>query len=550
MRLLRFNGQKIDIDGKTAIGITYQSYDITDIGKRKTTLSNSFTIPGTDNNRKITGYADDPQTTDLSIYDKFICDYWVDNEQLITNANIQIKEISGGRLKIFVHEKDEFWDEIKDYSYQTFVDDYLEWLRIEKGIPASTSEGTTYFTGNFSQFMAGYTSSTENLIFPYYFGNLFRYEPGGEGTGFLETEDVLYISAPSAKGGHFCSFVKTIFEFIEFKFSVDFGTSSGVIWDDQFVSKALIPIRDLIVINISIQTQWAFLNSSSIGTPFTPYEDSVVERIDKSIYDLVMAFFQTFNITIDESYVNDILTISMRRFDDIKNGAEVIDFSDNIDMSKGKVKFIPSVKGFNQINKIRYGTVFPGGDKDQGAKTIVCNNKNLELNKTLFSIDSYFADVIVNANNESVIDLSTEESLETFVFLVTSGITINYIGIKIADVHTTAFQLQIAAIYGIDGEYDFIEEIIAYPRFYIIQKWLTLNDLIGLKSFQQHYIKQLNGSFFINKISGFNPDKSNKPTKIELIKVSDKTPIPEYLLEFFTDGTDIPFVDGTGDYFT
>jgi hypothetical protein len=548
MRLLRFNGKKIDIDEKTAIGITYQSYDITDISKRKTNLSNSFTVPATDNNREITGFADDPQSTDLSIYEKYVCDYWVDNEKLIDSANIQIKEISGGRLKIFVHQKDEFWDELKNYPYQTFLVDYLEWLQDEKGVPASTDAAVTYFTGNFSNFMQPYIDATEGLIFPYYFGNLFRYEPGGEGTGFLETENVLYISAASVKGGHFCSFVKTIFQFIEFKFDVDFLTSSGVIWDDQFISKCYIPIRDLIVINISIPTQWAFLNSPSSATPFAPYEDTVIERLDKSLYDFVLAFIQTFDITMDEEYINEQLTISMRRWDDIKTGAQVIDFSDNIDMTK--VKFTPSVKGFNQINKIRYGTVFPGGDKDQGAKTIICNNKNLELNKTLFSIDSYFADVVLNTNLENVVDLSTEDSLETFVFLVSAGTTTNFIGIKIADVHTTAKQLQISAIYGISGEYNFIEDIIAYPRFYTIQKWLTLSDLIGLKSFQQHYIRQLNGSFFINKISGFNPELSNKPTKIELIKVSDRTPIPEYLLEFFVDGTDIPFVDGTGDYFT
>jgi len=548
MRLLRFNGQKIDIDSKTAIGITYQSYDITDISKRKTTLSNSFTIPSTDNNRKITGYADNPQSTDLSIYDKFICDYWVDNEQLITSANIQIKEISGGRLKIFVHEKGEFWDEIKDYSYPTFVADFLEWLRTTKGIPAQTDDGTTFFTGTFEEFIAGYTNTTENLILPYYFGNLFRYEPNGEGTGFLETEDEIYLSGVISKGGHFCSFIKTIFEFLEFKFNIDFETSSGVIWQDQYISQGYIPIRDLTVINISISTQWAFYNTPSSVHPFEPYKEDVIERLDKSMYGFVNTFIHTYDIILDEQYVNDILTISMRRFDDIKDGAVVKDFSDNIVLDK--IKFIPSVKGFNQINKIKYGTVFPGGDENQGAKTIVCNNKNLELNKTLFSIDSYYANIIENTQLESVVDLTSEESLSTFVFLISNGVTNNSIGVNISNIYRTTSKLQIAAIYGISGEYTFIEEILAYPRFYQIEKWLTISDIIGLKSFQQYYIRQLNGSFFINKISGFNPDKSNKPTKIELIKVSDKTPVPDYILEFFVDGTDVPFVDGTGDYFT
>ena len=547
MRLLRFNGQKIDIDSKTAIGITYQSYDITDISKRKATLSDSFTIPSTNNNRLITGYANDPQSTDLSIYDKFICDYWVDNEQLIESASIQIKEISDGRLKIFVHQKDEFWDELKDYSYQTFVDDYLEWLRTTKGIPAFTSVGTTLFTGTFTELIQGYINTTENLILPYYFGNLFRYEPNGEGTGFLENQSNLYLLSGAAKGGHFCSFVKTIFEFLEYKFSVDFETTSGVIWSDQYVAASYIPISDLIVIDIVPSTGWAFRNASSITIPFEPYGPDIIERLDKSMYDFVMAFIHTFNIILDEEYIEDVLTISMRRFDDIKEGAEVIDFSDNIEKN---IKFTPSISGFNQINKILYGTVFPGGDKEQGAKTIVCNNKNLELNKTLFTIDSYFADVVLNGYGESVVDLSTENRLETFVFLVNTELTSVAINIKIAEVHLASEKLYIAAIYGISGEYNFIEEIVSYPKFYTIEKWLTLNDLIGLKSFQQHYIRQLNGSFYINKISGFNPELSNKPTKIDIVRISDKTPVPDYILDFFVDGTDVPFVDGIGDYFT
>ena len=67
-----------------------------------------------------------------------------------------------------------------------------------------------------------------------------------------------------------------------------------------------------------------------------------------------------------------------------------------------------------------------------------------------------------------------------------------------------------------------MDSILAYPKFYEIKKWLTISDIRGFEFFKQYYISELNGSFFVNKIKGFNPDKSKDPTTIELIKVSSK----------------------------
>ena len=86
MRLLRINGTDIDIDGKTAIGITLQTYNIKEPGDRKISISNSFTIPRTAKNHKIIGFSGDSQFIQTTIYDSMICDYWVDNELLIKDV--------------------------------------------------------------------------------------------------------------------------------------------------------------------------------------------------------------------------------------------------------------------------------------------------------------------------------------------------------------------------------------------------------------------------------------------------------------------------------
>ena len=90
-------------------------------------------------------------------------------------------------------------------------------------------------------------------------------------------------------------------------------------------------------------------------------------------------------------------------------------------------------------------------------------------------------------------------------------------------------------MYGLSGEYYGLESILEYPVYYEVKKWLTLYDITELEFFKKYYIRELNGCFFLNKISGFNPEKSNEPTTIELIKVSDETPYTPYV-DFWVDG--------------
>lgn len=543
MRILRLNGFDVDVDQKTAIGVSFQAYDFKEPGNRKVSLTNSFTVPLTANNKNIIGYANDVQSLSTAIYDKYTADYWVDNEQLIKGSSAKIVEITQDRIKIFLYDKKTVWDELKDYKWSDFETDYLEYLRTEKGIPALTISGVTYFTGTYSEFISQYINTTENLIIPYFFSNLFNSEIG------LEDDTNLYLTDDSGNSGsHVCTFVKTIFEFFEYKYDVDFGTTSTDItniWNDTYAPAVYTPLRIFQVGKFGTDTQWIF----ATNTAYAPYEDLTANN-DKTMYDFVRSFMQLFNIILDESEETGSLVISMRRFDDIETAAEVLQFSGKYDLSK--TKFKPHIKGYEQANRIKYGSMYPGGNEFEGSKTITCNNKNLEPVKTLFSIDAYYPNVFLNADGETVLNLSLEESFETFIFLANTAQTISNINLRYTSSDNYSTKMQLSAVYGISGEYNFIEDIIAYPKYYEVERWLNLRDILNLKFFAQYYVRELNGSFFINKIKGFNPEKSNKATKIELIRVSDKVakPIDGYDESFYIDGLGNPFVDGNNNYFT
>lgn len=508
MRLLKINDTFVDIDEKTAIGIDFQKYDIKEPGVRKMSVSNTFSIPKTDKNISLFDFADNPQSLSTSIYDKYTVNYWIDNQHLIINGDLRIDEISD-RIKLYIIERKDFWENLKEYKYSDFLVEYMEWLRDFKGEYYSDGFG---FSGTYGDFMSRYINNdVQNyLIIPYYFGIYYL----NDGASY---DDPYHLET---NGGRFCTYVKYIFEFLQHKYNVDFLLNTAdetIIWNDPYVDKIYMPIRDVKVYSNS--SEYFYLTIEGTITDST----QIWERKDKSMYDFVKTFMQKFNIIINDYTLDNTYYIEMRRFDDIRDKADVVDFSGNIVLDKMKMK--PSVDGFYQQNRILYETVYPGGAETLGAKIIICNNKNLEKIKDLFKIDDYYPNVVINPDATEAV-LLPKESYDSWVFMISTGLTNYSITLYKSSYPSGTYLnfLEKAAIYGLDGEYTFLEEILAYPKYYEIEKWLTLNDILNLDFFKQYFIRELGGSFFINKISGFNPEKSNKPTKLELVKISDKAP--------------------------
>jgi len=64
-----------------------------------------------------------------------------------------------------------------------------------------------------------------------------------------------------------------------------------------------------------------------------------------------------------------------------------------------------------------------------------------------------------------------------------------------------------------------LQSVIEYPKIYEVKAYLSLIDIINLKHFARYYIKELNGYFILDKVTGFNPDKTDSPTTVTLIKL-------------------------------
>jgi hypothetical protein len=562
MRRIYINSVLIDIDEQTSIGIDFQAYDIKEPSKRKVNTSNSFSIPKTAHNLALFGHPDNPQSTDNTIYSLMTCDYWIDNYQLIKNANVRVEEIND-RINLYVANKRTLWDTLKDVKWSVFVADYLQYLISEKGFPDVTNYDTET---DFETFLTPYTTSTTEIKLPFYYGNALNYEDILTST-YLEDPDKIVLRylngtiTPQArvKGGHFVVYFKSIFEYIEWKYSVSFLTNTasidGNIWDDTIAPTLYTPIRDL---NVGIKFDGSdniigyYFKVEESYCKFSPLDDTQ-DKEEKTLFDCIDTFIKHLNLIVEDLSITGTDAIFLGRFDDIKTLAPVIDFSNLAKV----ISFKTSLPGYNQNNLIKFKSIYEQGASDVNSRNIQISNLNLDYGGDLFTIDAHIP-AFKEITNGVIPDLSTVESFKTFEVLIDDDVSDDDIEILLYDLNPATssevgigcfIPLNKSALYDLTGEYLFVEEIIDKPKVYTIQKWLTTSKILNIRFFAQYYIKELNGSYYINKISGFNPQKSNEPTTIEVIRISDKTPTPNFgVTNYFTDN-DENFTDGLGNFF-
>jgi uncharacterized protein (TIGR02145 family) len=512
MRILRLNDILVDIDDKTAIGIDLQTYDIKDPAKRKISVSNSFTIPITNINLQAIGYIGGVQNTDNAIYEELSVDYWVNNTQFIVKAKGRIQGVKD-RIELYAFEKPSIWDLLKQEKWGDFVDNYFAWLTI----PKVGSEDL----GTYSAFIDTYIASggANGLFLPMYISN-------------ATDTDTNILLADQESGGHMCSFVKSVFEYIEDTYSVDFHTGDSFdfnIWDDAVASGMYFVYRDLALLRNATGN---FFSLTTLADGQHKYENDFQadETRDKTLYDFVISFMQYYQIIKTENSDGD--DIKLRRFDDLAD-AEVQDFSGNFE---GKPKFIPFVDGFAQNSKIKFKNVEDGLSEETNQRILTCLNKNLDEDVDLFEINA-FAPVFLDSSSlsELIPDLSTKDSFKNFKFFINGEqipetIRVTTIELGSGFPFTDKTDMYAPVLYALTSEYNLFDDALDYPKYYEVTKWMNSLDILNFDFFKLYWIRELNGSFFMNKIVGFNPDKSRQATTLELLKVSSRSPSPTIVI--------------------
>ena len=506
-QVLKIDNQIVDIDDKSAIGIDFQAYSVKEPASRFVPVSNNISLPKTARNLKILGFAGDPQSAYSTVYDQLLCDYTVSNHTIINKGIANISSVSKNRIKMFASGREGIWQRLKNDSWIQFQADFIQWMQDNKGLPS----GDNTFSGTFSDFIDPYTDSTTGIILPMYVGNLYLAETDPETIG------VMKLQTNESLGGHFCVYVKTIFEFIEDFYGVDFSvldTFDYNIFDDSIAQGMYVSLRNLQCVHADSNTHYFRFTDS---VPFLPEADVSIDKEDKTLYDFVMSFMQHFNCLVDRVYQSDgTLKYKLRRFDDINN-AEIVTWNKGI----GDYVFMPKIKGWKQNNYIKWSDIYEGGSSLVNSKYVQCKNENIEAGTAedaLFTIGGYIPNQL--RDGDTFMNLSDANSFNNFTFMISSELFSTQIDSETASTSVSATKLlNKAVLYSLDSEYNTLASMMEYPVYYDSDKWFNFQELINLEYFKRYKIPELGGEFFLNKISNYNPSGDIKPTKIELIKI-------------------------------
>ena len=583
MRWLKINGLPVDIDDKTAIGIDIQGMDLKEPGVRKIKNSNSFSIPATINNLAIFDAVGGVQSNYSGLYEIKTVQYGIDNDIYINGSKIKVDSISD-RISLTVSEAYDFFDKLKNVKGRAFFNLIDKFMQRNKDIFDYPTAAVGYRT--LQSLMQSYSTSTSGMHIGMAYGSLYdkefenipgtviddgppyyKYlesEFGGIKLAYPRTtqneagEDIIDLTVPNSVCPHFFIYAHTLVQAIQSIYNIDLGLGSSIpgnAWDDENFKKILVFVPGLRLVTTDIDHTdrnyyWEQVPSNNDGT-YSYFDPLTNLSIDSySCYDVLMGLVKLMSATIDKTETGYVF----RRLDKLEDVGKIVNWSGKLDYEDVEV-MKPYIPSYAKKSYIKYDKIEEGTGELAGAKTVVCTNQNLAEEAELFKVKAYVPN-FGNFKGEIAPVLSKANALTNPVFLIADGK--HTLPTKITTYSGSIFQrtkftalvtLDKLAVYSMQGEYKFFDKVNDAPKFYDVNLWLTNNDIRDVDNFTMIYIKELNGCFYLNKISGFNPDKSIAATSCELIRISDRTPVPPADLPYFVDGQGNVFTDGQGNYF-
>lgn len=546
MRILKINGKIADIDEKTAIGIDLQAYDFKEPGQLKVNVSNTFSIPATAHNRLLLGNAGSPSRVNSVVYEKISVDYQVRNTLYITNGAARITSIKGGRINLYVAQRPGFIDEMKAMDLTSFIKNWFD-----------NSFANPNFS-TFSGFLSSYRDGSNGVIMPAMIGNhadlpdsddrVVEYIGYFDGTTVkneitlsIQNDNEGYVSI----GGHFCVYVEQLLKHIEQYFGVDLSSSLNAsynIFKDNVMKALFIPARNITIFTGANEYRLAWINVGGFYR-FMPHTD--LKPYDGlTVYDFFITTLRLLGCGVE---LMDSGKFELVRLDNINSIATKSDLLPGLPESDfhTNMEYTPAADGYGQQNIIKMA---PAKDMNEytGARFIQSNNYNTEPKKDLFTVDA-FVPMLYSQGGQFVPDMRNEETYAKITYMRSTGnllpFTVNgryrvttegdfafyprwvntsrlegkYV---LSDPNLTwEISLYTPEVYTVASEYNFLDGVVNSPESYKIKRWVTASQLEGFRKIAPYYVPELGRWVFVNKIKGFNPEKSKAPVEFELIKL-------------------------------
>jgi len=495
------NSEEIKLFSDTAIGMTIENFNISDLSNRKIDRTNAIRVPKAGNEAAFE-FASKPNAPTDFAYNDYDFDLIVDGILIYENG------------RAFIVGEDES-------SYTLNITNNKNIIDLLKSINLADL----------------YTGDTVTLLDVTDYLDLFKQVTHGFKIDFIfEETDIAPLNSYGVASSYFylSLYIDTILTKIETDYSITF---SGDLLTDADFLEMRIPC-------VSSNIKRDFGSDNLYVDDLIIHDSLTAWGLVKNILHLFCGVFKI-----------DGTDLEMQKFNDL-DYATPVDWSGKLVSSSKKF----AVPGIAQKNYIKY-KVADNVDELQDSALIECNNLNIDYEKDLATMNiklTPFRDIQTNYTNHSTspllaivlpeIDIDhpglvldpTPVRVKGFTDLMIYVDSDEYLGQPIAivfdyfrenpannwaldrlngnlvvDADTT-----IVKYYDPSTNYSLIETMLTDPVMYDAEILLNIVDIYGFDLFKAVQIDELEGIFYVNKISNFLATSPGIPTKVELIKIS------------------------------
>jgi hypothetical protein len=480
----------LDIDNETAIGFDFLSFDVRNPDRVGISHSNSFTLPRTPINENLHGF----MGASDEAYNQWQVDYILDNEYIVKKGRIMVEAVEN-RIQCSIFSRDSAWDLMGQTLWADFMADYFTWV---------SSEITITFA-DYATMLSTLAAATTHIKLAGFYGDFFR--ESDRATSISTRENRLVYQFNGVDGGQFSTYTKSLFDFIASHFSIDFRGGDNSIFDAQntYVQNRNIGFRILSDSTVTLEYVRGWVNAES--------GDVDLDKEGVTVLDFVKFFISATNSILDRIGENQY---SLQPMDDIAD-APIEDFSG---LSGEPITFAPLIDGVGQETVIDFESYADTITTGSVSKVLTCENRNAESRTDYLKIPAHIPAAYTHFTFQ-MLGLFDSGTYKLFTLLEDSAITNTftaYVRINSFSNILQSVEMSVASIYGIP--YDGFQEIIRKPRVYRVKKWLGIQDVERLKFYQRYWIEELNGSFFLSEVKGFNPEGSRQATELEFILIN------------------------------
>lgn len=474
------NNSQVQLTEGQTISYNLSNFDITDIGNRKLSYTNSFKIPRA-GNESIFGFASSYTSASTTPYDTLEIDVIADGIRIINKGSAYIESYSEGFYTIQVTDSKDIISLMKETTLKSLYHSQTQDFVDVRSMLLST-------TGIKLDFIL-----SDYIIENYAADNKYIWE---------NYKDNLSI------------FVKSVFQRFATVNSLIFN---GGLWDDPYFSG----LRMLVYFAYWESTEYA---------PYIHHIRDIVLNPDKTFYDLFKLVIQVFGA----KYAINGTTITMRKIDSISL-TDYVDWSDKLIKVNNKMFTVPNT---SQRNLLRYSPK-NNAPITLNETNITSNNKNITYEKELLTFNSDVYPVVKVTQfpafgvTRSTIYISKNDATGTEnkrdvngIVLITDGMEMSsgvIVGIspqtEAYHYTTTLSSMHFATYFNSANEYALIEEMLTDPVFVEAEMFLNIIDIMNFDQYKLVFIKQLGGLYYVNSITDYLLNSKDKTAKVELIRI-------------------------------